>query len=204
MNFNSEAASPILENHCTGGFDPFSGLLYSSEFRPSYLWSIDLSVLTPFQRTLLTLDGTVTKFIESYTLEPVEILRLRQQTQNLPKEHTQLMAARDTEVICRQVILRGQHSTTVYAYAVSLLISDRLPSNLLHDLEIEPKGLGRVLLNNQIESRREILWYGREVIKDLPEKIRCLTGNDFFSRTYCIVTNGKPLMLINEKFPVNL
>ncbi|MCB0060913.1 MAG: DUF98 domain-containing protein, partial [Caldilineaceae bacterium] len=64
----------------------------------------------------------------------------------------------------------------------------------------EPAGLGRVLLNNQIENRRELLWYGREQLAALPEEIARYTGHDFLSRAYRIIAGGQTLMLINEKF----
>ncbi|HEC83971.1 MAG TPA: DUF98 domain-containing protein [Thioploca sp.] len=31
-----------------------------------------------------------------------------------------------------------------------------------------------------------------------------LTGKDFLSRTYRIIVGGKPIMLINERFPLHL
>ncbi len=46
--------------------------------RPPELDELDLRTLTPFQRALLVLDGTVTKFIEAYTMEPLDIIRLAQ------------------------------------------------------------------------------------------------------------------------------
>lgn len=164
---------------------------------------LEWRTLTPFQRALLAIDGTVTKFIEAYTLESIEAVRLQQQTQVLSTPHTWLKTPPDTEVIVRQVLLRGRYSSTIYTYAVSLLVSARLPADLLRDLDIEPGGLGQVLLNSQIENRREILWCSREQITDLPGAIRCLTGVDFISRTYRIIVGGQPVMLINEKFPTN-
>lgn len=157
--------------------------------------------MTPFQRVLMVIDGTVTRFIEAYTLEPIEVVRLQQQTQLLYSPHAWLKTPANTEVIGRQVLLRGRQSSTVYAYAVSKLVPSRLPTELLNDLEVAPGGLGQVLLNNQIENRREILWCGREKIADLPEAIRRLTGAEFISRTYRIVAGGQPVMLIEEKFP---
>lgn len=162
---------------------------------------LELRTLTPFQRALLAIDGTVTKFIEAYTLEPIEVVRLQQQAQVLSTPHTWLKTPADTEVIARQVLLRGRYSSTVYVYAVSRLVPARLPAELLRDLDIEPGGLGQVLLNSQIENRREILWCGREEIAELPEAIRALTGTDFISRTYRIIAGGQPVMLIDEKFP---
>ncbi|MGH8547090.1 MAG: chorismate--pyruvate lyase family protein [Methylococcales bacterium] len=158
---------------------------------------------TPFQRALLVNDGTVTKLIEAYTLEAVEVVRLKQETQLLSSAHTWLKTPPDTEVIAREVVLRARHSSTVYAYAVSLLVPARLPAGLLNDLASEPGGLGQVLLNSRIENRREILWCGREQVTDPPEAIRELTGVDFISRTYRIIAGGQPVMLIDEKFPAN-
>ncbi len=60
--------------------------------------------------------------------------------------------------------------------------------------------MGRVLLNSQIENRRELFWYGRETIANLPTAIAHYTGHEFISRTYRIIANGQPTMLINEKF----
>ena len=80
---------------------------------------------------------------------------------------------------------------------------ERLPKTILRDLAHEPAGIGRVLLNSQIETRREILWYGREQIANLPEAIERDTGNEFISRTYRIIADGQPAMLINEKFPIS-
>ena len=185
-------------------FDPFRDLFLTQDAKPAHLDQVNLYILTPFQRALLAIDGTVTKFIEAYTLEPIEIIRLKQETQALRTDQTWLAAAKGTETIARQVLLRGRYSSTVYAYAVSLLVPERLPTEMLDDLEIEPAGLGRVLLNSQIENRRDILWYGHERIDKLPEEIQHLTGIDFISRTYRIIAGGTPVMLINEKFPTGV
>jgi len=206
MTQNSTTAALItaLENDNGNrqiSFDPFADLLSAQSSRPRDLQPVNLRSITPFQRALVSIDGTVTKFIEAYMLEPVESVLLTQQTQPLLTAHPWLALPAQSEVIARQVLLRGRYSATVYAYAVSLLAPQRLPKMLLRDLASEPAGIGRVLLNSQIENRREILWYGREQIAHLPETIECYTGNDFISRTYRIIADDQPVMLINEKFP---
>jgi chorismate-pyruvate lyase len=185
-------------------FDPFADLILMQREKPRGLRSIDLRTLTPFQRALLSIDGTVTKFIEAYTLEPIQIMRLRQQEQMLQAEHHWLDAPQGTKVIAREVLLRGKYSGTIYAYAVSLLIPSRLPASVMEGLDVEPAGLGRILLNSQLENRRDILWYGRECVETLPEAVETETGRDFISRTYRIVVDARPIMLINEKFPISM
>ena len=59
--------------------------LFAAQFaKPSDLEEMNLSQLTPFQRALLVIDGTVTQFIEAYTFSPVEVVLLHQETQTLP------------------------------------------------------------------------------------------------------------------------
>ena len=186
----------------TAIFDPFADLMLMQEEKPHDWQPVDLRSITPFQRALLSMDGTVTKFLEAYTLEPIKIIQLQQQQKTLMADHPGLEAPIDTPVIARQVLLCGKHSAKVYAYAVSLLITDRLPTKVLQELDREPAGLGRVLCDSQLENRREVLWYGREHMADLPEAISTLSGQDFISRTYRIIVDQNPTILVNEKFPV--
>ncbi len=184
-------------------FNPINDLLVAQSEKPPQLGELNLRVLTPFHRALLVIDGTVTKFIEAYTMEPVEVTRLMQETHHLSENHDWLVAETGTEVIARQVFLKGKYSGKIYAYAASLIIESRLEGRFKHGLDIEGGGIGRVLINNQVESRREVLWYGKEQVNGLPEAISHLNKTDFVSRTYRIIVGEKPIMLINEKFPMD-
>ena len=59
-------------------FDPMNDLLTAQSSRPSHLRRVNLRTLTPFQRALMVIDGTVTKYIEAYMMEPVNVIRLGQ------------------------------------------------------------------------------------------------------------------------------
>lgn len=185
-------------------FDPLRDLLVAQPAKPAHLAAVNLRTLTPFQRALLVIDGTVTKFIEAYTMEPIEVVLLEQGEKKLAEDHPWLDVPQGTNVIARQVILRGRHNHTLYAYAVSLLVFDRLPSGVRADLERNPGGLGRILLEHQLETRRDVLWYGRECSERLPEAVGSIDDRGFISRTYRILAGGTPLMLINEKFPCSV
>ncbi len=184
-----------------GSFDPLSDLLMAQSAKPVHLRNLNLRALTPFHRALLAIDGTVTKFIEAYTMEPVDIIRLNQETQSLCADHVWLEAPKGTAVIARQVLLRGKYSYTLYAYAVSLIVPDRLQDFIKEGLQVDGEGLGRILYNSRVETYREVLWYGKERFEELPAAIRHLVGVEFISRTYRIIAGGHPVMLINEKFP---
>jgi chorismate-pyruvate lyase len=188
----------------TNGFDPLQSLLRAQPERPPELGAVNLRVLSPFQRALLVIDGTVTKFIEAYAMEPLEIDRLSQSTLLLEEDHPWLDAEKGTEVAVREVLIQGKYSRTPFVYAVSLVVLDRLPETMRDRLDIQGEGIGRIINDTEMETRREILWFGRERLTELPEAIRGRTPGDFISRAYRIITQGKPIALINEKFPYDI
>jgi chorismate-pyruvate lyase len=192
---------PIPPGGSELGFDPLGDLLVAQSARPAHLAEINLRALTPFQRALLVIDGTVTKFIEAYTMEAVEVVPLAQSVRVLPADHVWLEAPSGAEVLTREVLLRGQQSRRIYAYALSLILPERLPGDFVKRMASGPKGIGGALLGTRLESYRDILWYGKERIQHLPDPIKHLENTDFISRTYRVLANGHPIMFINEKFP---
>jgi chorismate-pyruvate lyase len=186
-------------------FDPLGDLLATRGARPAGMAAVNLRALTPFQRALLVMDGTVTKFVEAYTMEPIEVVRLSQEAHELGAEDPWLEAGAGEPVVRREVLLRGGYSRTLYAYAVSVIVPGRLPAEVLADLEEAGSGgLGRILLDQRLETRREVLWYGRERLDPLPEQVGSGVGDEFVSRTYRIIADGRPIMLISEKFPYHM
>ena len=174
--------------------------------RPRWFTDVELTRLTPFQRALLVTDGTVTRFIETYTLSPVEITLLRQEAQKLPEGHIWLELPCDEEIVYREVLLqtpstegRAQH---IHAYAVSEIVPHRLPKRVWDGVTTGKQGLGRLLLRSRLETHRELLWWGIERGISLPDVIKHLENEPFLSRTYRVVADRIPLMLITEKFPV--
>jgi len=186
------------------GFDLQGDLLVEQLINPAQQAELDLRTLSPFQRSLLIIDGTVTKFLEAYTLEPIEIVRLSQISRTLPADHDGLQVSKGTTVLARQVLLRGRYTATIYAYAVSLIVPDRVQEATRQDLEVDGKGLGHIMRDGRMETYREVMWYGREHIHDLPEAFRLLSKDEFISRTYRVIVSGQPIMLIHEKFPSSI
>jgi len=160
-----------------------------------------LSTLTAFQRALLVLDGTVTKFIEAYTMEPLNIIRLAQDHHQLPQYHSWLEAPDGTTVALRQVLIQGRCSRIFYTYAASLLVLDRLPEPVRDGVERQGERIGRLLNDTTLETRREVLWCEKEHSQNLPEPVSEVSDGHFTNRAYRIFANGEPVALINEKFP---
>ena len=75
---------------------------------PAGVSGVNLRALTPFQRALLVIDGTVTKFIEAYVMEPVKVRILGNDWHRLSAGHTWLEADAGT---CRKARLDLNAST---------------------------------------------------------------------------------------------
>ncbi|HEX9897692.1 MAG TPA: chorismate pyruvate-lyase family protein [Candidatus Methylomirabilis sp.] len=183
------------------GFDPVSDLTTAQPARPAHLSQVNMRTLSPYHRALLVTDGTVTKFIEAYTMEPVDIRRVSQETRTLHSDDPWLQAPAGTQVLRREVIIEGRYSGSVYAHAVSSMIESRLPPAVRHRLDVEGGGLGRILNDSRLETRREILWFGRERAGSQPESDVLGSSGEVITRTYRILHGGKPLVLICERFP---
>jgi len=183
-------------------FDPMNDLLTAQSSRPSHLRRVNMRTLTPFQRALMVIDGTVTKFIEAYTMEPVQVSRLSQSVRPLEEDHTWLEVKKDRPVTVREVLLQGEYSHTIYAYAASLIVHDALNESVHGGLSTDGGSIGRLLQGSKMETYREVLWYGRQQFENLPKPITRLNRTEFLSRTYRVISGGKPIMLINENFPL--
>ena len=183
-------------------FDPLKNIQTAAASMPEQLSKLNFRALTPFQRALMVSDGTVTKFIEAYTLDPVEIIRLSQERYALEDDHPWLEAEKNTDVMLREVAISGIYSNNLYVYGVSHIVPERLPQDIRERLEVQGEGIGRILNDYRMEMRREVLWFGREKVADLPGKIASACDGDFISRSYRIIAEGKPIVLINERFPV--
>ncbi len=181
-------------------------LFVAQDDKPITLKEINFARLTPFQRGLLLMDGTVTRFIEAYTFAPVEVVLLQQRKQILPTEHPWLQLPAGEEVISRQVTLQTplqeKSSPIIHTYADSLIVPKRLPKSILDGLESDKQGLGGLLRRSGLEARRELLWCGIETLTNLPPAVAHLEGETFISRAYLVLAHQEPLILINEKFPL--
>lgn len=183
-------------------FDPADGVFVAQLRRPADLRDVSFETLSPLLRALLVIDGTVTKFLEAYALEPITVRRLGQFSRILDTDDPWLRAAAGERIIVRHVMLVGGESGRLYTYAESLIVPSRLSLQMQGRLETESGGLGKILLDSALETRREGLWYGREQLADLPGPVGELCDGDFLLRSYRIIAGGAPLMRITERFPM--
>lgn len=183
-------------------FDPITGFCAAQDSRPGAVRTVDPATLSPFQRALLVTDGTVTRFLEAYALEPVAVLRLEQEQLALAAADAWLELPEGAPVIRRRVVLRGEVSGRFFTWADSVIAVERLPRDMCRALDIESGGLGKILLDSALDTRREGLWWGREHPAAVPEAVAKLWDGEFLIRAYRVLAGREPLMLITERFPL--
>ncbi len=185
-------------------FDPTFDVFVAQDSKPAALESVDLAALSALQRSLLVIDGTVTQFLEAYLLEPVRVTRLEQSGRILDQDDPWLQTPAGSQLVDRSVVLSGRQSGQLLAYAESAIVTSRLSSAMRAALDTQAGGLGRILVASSLETRREALWYGIERPARLHAEAAKRFGGACLLRTYRIMAAGKPLMIITERFPLDV
>ena len=183
--------------------DYVAGLFIAQGDKPNHLQPINLSELGPLQRSLLIADGTVTRILEAYARQRIGSIKLDQSICTLNAEHTFLSAPAGTTIIRRRVMLRGRDTPIDYGEAESLIASHRLPRQMVNEIESGDESLGRLLHQFKIEVRRELLFFGSEKQSAVHDSKLQIKSPKLLSRTYRILSMGQPLMVIEEKFPMD-
>lgn len=155
--------------------------------------TLHMEALPPFLRTLLVTDGTVTKHLEAFFWEQVEVENLGQAQTTLERDVPWLEMRAGDAVLRRRVRLSGAESGRVYAYAESLIRLSSLPEKLRLDLLAGRIGIGELLREKGLETYREILDVGKGEQGE--------EGGQRVYRTYRIVIHHHPAILITEEFP---
>jgi chorismate-pyruvate lyase len=185
-------------------FDPTAGWFIAQDQRPAELSDVRFDQLSPFLRAMLVIDGTVTKILEAYQCEPVEVHRLTQIKEPLASPDPWLAAPVGAATAHRFVMLVGRHSDRLYAFAESRILLERLSPSMRDGLDTDSGGLGKILLKQEAETRREGLWFGIETRRDLPAVVAARSDGEFVTRAYRVIAKGEPIMMITERFPADL
>ena len=162
---------------------------------------IDPSQLTSFQRILLTTDGMVTEMLEANYWERMVVERLFQEDYPIETELADLECKAGEHVLDRRILLRGRMSHLARIYAESFIVPDRLPEFIRDGLINSSKPIGHLILENRLETFREILGCVREKAEDLAVHFQIEPSDYLISRRYRVIAHGVPIMLITEKFP---
>ncbi|MBO3462415.1 chorismate pyruvate-lyase family protein [Aetokthonos hydrillicola Thurmond2011] len=162
---------------------------------------IDPSQLSKFQRIILTTDGTLTEILEAYLLEKIQIVKLSEELVGIAQDIPSLDLKIESEVIARKVLLQGKISRRNWIYAESIIVPDRLDELFRERLLKSREPIGRLWLEHQLETFKEVIDSSREIAGDLSNYFKVSSEEKLLCRTYRVFSNRKPIMMITEKFP---
>jgi chorismate-pyruvate lyase len=148
-------------------------------------------------------DGTVTKILEAYFWEPVEVQTLRQEFVAAERPIEWIGLSAGDRVLVREARLQGTESGQIYATAFSAIRTELIPGSLRQRLIDREIGIGVLIRDSGLESYREVLEVSVE-----PDRSAEVAGDpenrDLVCRTYRIIIDREPVILITESFPLSL
>jgi chorismate-pyruvate lyase len=169
--------------------------------------------LDPFDRMVLTADGTVTALLEACTGEPIVTTTMRQ-SGPAPFDvlhdaagcwwHPDvrlLDLAPDERLLARRVTLRGAHTGIAYVLAEAVVVPDRLPHVTVRRLLRAGASLGRELAAGRLESRRELRTVAAVRAGSAGAHLGTEPGALLARRTYTIVADQLPVAAVTEWLP---
>ncbi len=165
---------------------------------------IDVQSLSPLHRILLITDGTLTEILEAHFLEHVQLIKLSQHVVTATASHAQFEPDEKEKFLERKVLLRGSNSGNTYVYAESMIAMERLNPRLYDQLLNSNTPLGRLWLEHKLETFKELTEIKCQPANDLSQHFGCAASSPLLSRTYRVVTNAKPVMIISEYFPAEI
>lgn len=166
--------------------------------------SLDIAALPPIVRTLLVTDGTVTKTLEAYFWEPIQVEQMGQRVAPLDKDIKQMGLSAGDDVLLRDVSISGTRSGDVYAYATSVLNISHLPEDVRNQLIAGTIGIGELLRDKGLETYRQVIDMYRELKTEVIPGSKGQYCGELICRTYLIHIDNDPVIQVTEKFPYRL
>ncbi len=161
-----------------------------------------LGKLSLLQRMLLVCDGTLTDMVEAAFLEPIRLVKIAVETAPAPEAVDELDLPAGRLVMRRQILLQGETTGANYVHAESLIAVDTLEPALRDALLNTDAPLGRLWVQHKLETRKEILRVWRIPAGEGPPHFGAGASQGYLARRYRVFSEGQPIMLISEFFPV--
>lgn len=157
--------------------------------------------LSPFQRIILTTDGTLTDILEAYLFEAIQINKLSEGLVSITQDIPTLELKKGSEVIDRKILLQGKISRKNFIYAESIIVPERLDEKFKTSLLKSQIPIGRLWQEHKMETFKEIVDSGKEPANELSSYFNIQMEDNILFRSYRLFNNRMPIMIITEKFP---
>src|SRR5581483_2223275 len=163
----------------------------------------DPGSLDPLQRILLVTDGTLTDTLEAAFWEPIGLRKIALQIVPARQPVEDLDLAPGELVLDRKIVLYGETTGKPYIYAESQLALGRLPPGFRDELMRSDTPMGRLWSEYRLETWKELLHVGRHAADQIAPHLHIRPETECLLRRYRLISGGRPLMVIQEQFPVS-
>ena len=162
---------------------------------------LQVETLPPFLRVLLSTDGTVTRSLEAYFGQPIDVEVIVHERVGSEQGYPQIGIERGQAVVLRRVVLRGRIDRVPYAFAQSVIAEDRITPEMRTRLIVGREGIGEVLIRAKQRTFREILSVRRAEAREWGPLLEIESNACVLVRQYTICHDLSPSILIEEVFP---
>jgi len=159
------------------------------------------SMLTPILRVLLVTDGTVTRTLEAYFGEPIDVDVLSHREVRSERSYPEIEVDKGDPILRRCVTLRGKITRTIYAFAESIAVIRFMPKEIGRKLTEEIQGIGELLSESRLETHRELLSARRVEAAEWAVHLGVEKSASVVARKYIIHSGGSAAIAIEEVFP---
>ncbi len=181
---------------------PWGPRWHAQTERPARLSDVPFAQLPTELRLLLAYEGTLAGALEAVVLAPIIADVEGHEEMRLDADHARWLCARPGQpALSRRTALRTATTGQLLVHADSVLLLDRLPAEFVAALAQAPGGLGEAFAALALETRRELLWFGRTPLRGLRPGDRALAGSTGVSRCYRLIVDAVPVCCIEESFP---
>jgi chorismate-pyruvate lyase len=161
--------------------------------------------LSDVERILVVSDGTFTYQLETFVREPIGVEILSNQLSPLSQNDAQLLSCSKGNLAWdRRTLLRGRISGAAFSYATSLINDEGLNPDFRAELRVTQSGIGHIMAKYRMGTFRELLTYHCDTKPDYGHYLTNFKDSTFLSRTYRIVFEGRPIMVVTENIPRDL
>jgi chorismate-pyruvate lyase len=182
-------------------FDPRTGFRQATIALSEDPVSSSLATLSPVLRSLLVTDGTITKILEAFFWEPIDIDILKHTEDAAEIDDVEFGIRAGDSILRRRVILRGRFTASSYVFAETVIASEAFSPDFRRLLLEGRKGIGELLRDQQLETYRELVGVERAEAGLWAGYLGIESTAPVAVRQYSIRHNGRSAVKILEVFP---
>lgn len=183
-------------------FDPLAGFRLTTTAKPGANPGFDFATLPPILRLLLVTDGTVTKMLEAYLWEAIEVELLFHALIPSEQAYPEIGIKPGDVILLQKTVLRGKITGSAYAYAVTIMRSEHFRPDIVRDLVATKKGVGEMLRDQREATFSELVSIDQDSAGEAAGVLGVDPNPPAMTRHYRLSHGGAPTIKISEIFPI--